>query len=103
MIMDKEWMVRYGEKNMSHLIDLLVGEYEEQNPAKRDVPTIIHLTDAINFYDTVLCLMNVVSPNFDVHLKKIHSKESEEEDQDDETADQDVREENSTQNDRGDS
>jgi len=94
--MDKEWMVRYGEKNMMHLIDLLAGEYEEQNPVKRDVPIIIHLTDAINFYDTVLCLMNVVSPNFDVHLKKIHSKESEEEGQEDEPADQSIREEDST-------
>ena len=103
MIMDKEWLVNYAEKNMVHLITLLKDEYEEVNPAKRDVATIIHLQDAINFYDTVLCITSVLHPDFDEHLTLIYDKAREEEGQEDESADQSIREEDSTQDDRGDS
>lgn len=105
MIMDKEWLVNYAEKNMAHLITLLKGEYEEVNPAKRDVPTILRLQDAINFYDTILCLSEVLHPEFDKHLKSMYnkSKEEEEEGQEGESADQSIREEDFTQDDRGDS
>lgn len=78
MIMDKEWLVNYAEKNMAHLITLLKDEYEEVNPAKRDVPTIIRLQDAINFYDTVLCITGVLHPDFDKHLILIYDKVREE-------------------------
>ena len=78
MIMDKEWLVNYAEKNMAHLITLLKDEYEEVNPAKRDIPTIIRLQDAINFYDTVLCITGVLNPDFDKHLTLIYDKVREE-------------------------
>jgi hypothetical protein len=78
MIMDKEWLVNYAEKNMAHLMTLLKGEYEEVNPAKRDVATIIQLQDAINFYDTVLCITGVLHPDFDKHLSLIYNKAREE-------------------------
>ena len=83
MIMDKAWLVNYAEKNMANLIVLLKDELEEPNPTKRDVPTILRLQDAINFYDTVLCLSEVLHPEFDKHLKTMYnkSKEGEEEEQ----------------------
>ena len=84
MIMDKAWLVSYAEKTMSNLIVLLKDEMEEPNPTKRDVPTILRLQDAINFYDTVLCLSEVLHPEFDKHLKAMYnkSKEKEEEEED---------------------
>lgn len=83
MIMDKTWLVNYAEKNMANLMVLLEDEMEEPNPTKRDVPTILRLQDAINFYDTVLCLSEVLHPDFDKHLKMMYnkSKEGEEEEQ----------------------
>ena len=78
MIMDKKWLVNYAEKNIVHLITLLKDEYEEVNPAKRDVATIVHLQDAINFYDTVLCIADLLHPDFDKHLTLIYNKAREE-------------------------
>ena len=104
MIMDKAWLVGYAEKNMANLIVLLKDEMEEPNPTKRDVSTILRLQNAINFYDTVLCLSEVLHPEFDKHLKSLYNKakEEKEEGQEDESADQSIREEDSTQDDRGD-
>ena len=81
MIMDKAWLVNYAEKNMANLISLLEDELEESNLTKRDVPTIFRLQDAINFYDTVLCLSKVLHPEFDKHLKSMYNKSKEKEEE----------------------
>lgn len=81
MIMDKAWLVNYAEKNMANLFVLLEDELEESNPTKRDVPTILRLQDAINFYDTVLCLSEVLHPEFDKHLKTMYNKSEEKEEE----------------------
>lgn len=81
MIMDKAWLVSYAEKTMNNLIVLLKDEMEEPNPTKRDVPTILRLQDAINFYDTILCLSEVLHPEFDKHLKEMYNKSKEKEEE----------------------
>ena len=78
MIMDKEWMVKYGEKQMAQLVELLKSEMEEPNPTKRDPVTLLRLHDAIHFTDTILCVMQVLPETFDTDLKNLYNKAREE-------------------------
>ena len=74
MIKDKEWMMTYGVKGLQQVASLYKDEFKDPNPVNRDIATILRLQDAINFYDTTVCLMQVLEPNFDEKLKKIYEE-----------------------------
>lgn len=84
MIMSKTWMLEHGSSQMAHLVRLLTSELAETDPSKRDVVSICRLENAINFHDTVLCLIQVLPETLDIDLKNLYNdieravKESEE-------------------------
>lgn len=93
MIMDKAWLVNYAEKNMAQLLTLLEDEMTESDPAHRDIVAIIKLQDAVNFYDTILCLSEVLHPEFDKHLKAMYDEMKKNEEQQEKEAEESGSEE----------